>query len=220
MEKRCFIAGAGEYTGLVFPGVGYYIIAADGGYEQLVSRNIAPDLVVGDFDSLDWTPDHPHMIHVRAEKDDTDMMLAVREGLARGHHTFIIDGGMEGRLDHTIANLQILVYLAGKGARGVLLGRGMCATAVVNGSIRFEPGRIDSAAARRGGISVFCAGETAVGVTLTGLKYPLNDATITGAYPIGVSNEFTGAPAVISVRKGALLVTWSGGPELLDKNEE
>ena len=211
MKKRCFIAGAGEYTGLVSPLPEDYVIAADGGYAQLISRGIVPDLVIGDFDSLGETPDHPNIIRSPAEKDDTDMMLAVREGLSRGLGTFIIDGGLDGRLDHTIANFQILVFLARRGALGVLLGREVCVTAVVNGSLRF-----DSKSAMRGGISVFSAGDAAEGVTLTGLKYPLDGATITCDYPIGVSNEFTGTPATVSVRNGALLVTWTGGPELLE----
>ena len=242
MKKRCFIAGAGEYTGLVSPLPGDYVIAADGGYAQLVSRGIVPDLVIGDFDSLGEAPDHPNIVRSPAEKDDTDMMLAVREGLSRGLGMFIIDGGLDGRLDHTIANFQILVYLARRGALGVLLGREVCVTAITNGSLKFYSGRENTKAAlkrgdiadaadtemrcgvsadssnsaMRGGISVFSAGEAAEGVTLAGLKYPLDGATITCDYPIGVSNEFTGTPATVSVRSGALLVTWTSGPELLE----
>ena len=210
MRKRCFIAGAGEYTGLVSPLPGDYVIAADGGYAQLISRGIVPDLVIGDFDSLGEPPDHPNIVRSPAEKDDTDMMLAVRQGLSRGLGMFIIDGGLDGRLDHSIANFQILVYLARRGALGVLLGREVCVTAVMDGSLRFGSGSENS------GISVFSAGETAKGVTLAGLKYPLDGATITCDYPIGVSNEFTGAPATVSVSNGTLLVTWTGGPELLE----
>jgi len=46
------------------------------------------------------------------------------------------------------------------------------------------------------------------GVTLTGLKYPLTDHTISGAFPLGVSNEFTGAEASASVKEGSLLLLW------------
>jgi len=222
VKKRCFIAGAGEYTGLVLPGTDDYIIAADAGYAELISRGIIPDLVVGDFDSLGAVPDHPNIVSSPAEKDDTDMMLAVKEGLSLGFDMFVIDGGLDGRLDHTIANLQVLVYLSRNGARGILLGRKMCVTAVTDGSISFHPGRqypelelsgcdpiADTEAGMRGVVSVFSVGDAAMGVTLTGLKYPLDNATITCDYPIGVSNEFTGMPATISVNKGTLLVIWS-----------
>ena len=214
--SRCFIAGAGEYTGLVGPGKDDYIIAADGGFVELVSRGIMPDLVVGDFDSLGAAPDHPNILSSPAEKDDTDMMLAVRQGLAFGFKTFIIDGGLDGRLDHTIANIQVLTHLARNGARGVLLGRDMCVTAVMNDSVRFVPVCGGPADAAGSVVSVFSAGDKSEGVTLSGLKYPLDGADITNGFPVGVSNEFTGEPAEISVREGTLIVIWTGGPEMLE----
>jgi thiamine pyrophosphokinase len=58
---------------------------------------------------------------------------------------------------------------------------------------------------------VFSAGERAEGVTLKGLKYPLEDATLTCDYPLGVSNEFAGGPAEVTVRDGTLLIAWTGG---------
>ena len=62
--------------------------------------------------------------------------------------------------------------------------------------------------ARRAGtlISVFCHGDRAEGVTLRGLKYSLNEANLTAFHPLGVSNEFTGEAAEISVRHGTLIV--------------
>ena len=208
MKSLCYIAGAGEFSGLYLPCGDDYVIAADAGYTELVTRGIVPDLVIGDFDSLGVAPDHPNVVHISAEKDDTDMMLAVRQGLSHGYKTFIIDGGLGGRLDQTFANLQILVFLARNGARGILLGQVMCATAVTDGTVGFAPGA-------SGVVSVFCAGCKAEGVTITGLKYPLSEAALTCDYPLGVSNEFTGASAMITVRDGTLVVIWTGGPGLL-----
>ena len=207
MGKRCFIVGAGEFSKQWFPGDDDYVIAADAGYAQLVSVDIIPDLVVGDFDSLGAPPIHPNILRSPAEKDDTDLMLAVKCGLERGFSSFIIDGGLGGRLDQTFANFQILTYLAEKDTFAVLLGREICVTAVRNGDICFSPGL----GMKERLISVFSAGDKAVGVTLTGLKYPLDNATLTFDYPLGVSNEFTDAAAVVSVRSGTLLVIWSGG---------
>ena len=211
MKTRCFVVGAGEYTGMVTPGQGDYLIAADGGYAKMASLGILPDLVVGDFDSLGAVPDHPNVMQSPAEKDDTDMMLAVRQGLERGYTTFLIDGGLDGRIDHTIANFQILAYLAQSGARGVLLGREMCVTAVTDGIVRFLPGRAAPGDGLAERISVFCWGDTAKGVTLTGLKYRLENAKLECSYPLGVSNEFTQAPASITVRGGTLIIAWTGG---------
>ena len=207
--KRCYIAGAGDFTGLYMPGPGDYVIAADGGYARLVSLGIIPDLVVGDFDSLGSVPDHPNTILSPVEKDDTDMMLAVKQGLARGYSSFIIDGGLDGRLDHTLANIQVLAYMSANAARGVLLGRDMSVTAVTNGSVVFRP----NAAGR---ISVFGFDGRAEGVTLTGLKYALENAALTSDYPLGISNEFTGKISGVSVRTGTLIVMWTGGPDCLE----
>ena len=206
---RCFIAGAGEYCGFVVPGPDDYVIAADRGYEELISRGIRPDLVVGDFDSLGDAPEHPNVLRSPMEKDDTDMIIAVRQGFAQGCDMFIIDGGLGGRFDHTLANCQILAYISQSGGRGFLLGREMSVTAITNGTLGFLPGA-------PGRVSVFCAGSIAEGVTITGLKYPLDDALLTYDYPLGVSNEFTGAPAEISVRSGTLLIMWTGGPDMID----
>ena len=210
MKKRCYIAGAGEFCESALPDNGDYIIAADGGYAALASRGITPDLIIGDFDSLapgllSAVSDHPNVIRSSAEKDDTDMMLAVRYGLKRGYKTFVINGGLGGRLDQTLANIQILVYIADNGAQGTLLGHGVGVTVIKNGELRLDRGEAG------GVISIFSAWDKAEGVTLKGLKYPLNDATVTNDFPLGVSNEFTGDPAVISVADGTLIIIWDGG---------
>jgi len=206
MSKRCYIAGAGEFNENELPNKSDYVIAADNGYTALLTNGITPDMVVGDFDSLGKVPDHPNVIKSPAEKDDTDMMLAVQQGLELGYKTIIINGGLGGRLDQTLANMQILAYIAESDASGILIGDPMCVTAVKNGKIMFK-----ETAAKNGTISVFCAGDKAEGVTLKGLKYPLDNATLTHTYPIGVSNEFTGVSSSISVENGTLIIIWDGG---------
>jgi len=164
--------------------------------------------IVGDFDSLGRLPEGSNVIRHPVEKDDTDMMLAVKTGLDRGCGVFLLYGGLGGRLDHTYANLQTLEYLALRGASGFLLGDGMAVTVLHEASLSFPAGR-------RGTLSVFCPGGGARGVTLTGLHYPLRDAVLTSSFPLGVSNEFTGAPARVSVREGSLLLMWEESPEEL-----
>ncbi|MDR2615655.1 MAG: thiamine diphosphokinase, partial [Oscillospiraceae bacterium] len=112
-----------------------------------------------------------------------------------------IYGGTGGRLDHTLANIQCIAALAQTGARGFIYDRDAVITAVHNGAISFPPGA-------RGVVSVLCHSDRAVGVTERGLKYALTDAELTGAHPLGISNEFTGAPASISVRSGTLVVIY------------
>jgi len=212
MNKRCYIAGAGEFNEKTLPGKDDYIIAANGGYAALKSRGITPDLVVGDFDSLEKEPSHPNIVRCPAEKDDTDMMLAVKQGLERGYTNFLINGGLGGRLDQTVANIQILTYIVNRNARGILTGNDVNVAAIKNSDMQISPGE-----KQNGTVSIFSAGDKAEGVTLKGLKYRLEDAVITNDYPIGVSNEFTDETAVISVTSGILIIMWDG---LLSQEEE
>lgn len=202
MNGICYIIGAGLVDEMTLePTEHDFVIAADAGYLHLSNLAVAADLVVGDFDSMSRRPNHPNIVEHPTEKDQTDMMLAVGEGLRRGYKTFVILGGLGGRLDHTYANIQTMSYIASKTARGYLLGGGTAVTVIRNGSLRFDEGR-------SGVISVFCAGETARGVTLKGLKYPLLNAELNFMQPLGVSNEFTGAPSEVSVLHGSLAIMW------------
>jgi len=204
MEKRCYIAGAGEFCGSELPQQGDYVIAADGGYTALAKRGIEPDMLVGDFDSLSEIPKHSNIKTSPVEKDDTDMMLAVQEGLKLGYNYFILNGGLGGRFDHTLANIQILSYLAENKVRGTLVGNNERITVICNDEIIIDSGMADISNGRL--LSIFSAGDVASGVTLTGLKYSLENATLTNISPMGCSNEFTGIPATISVKDGTLII--------------
>lgn len=201
MRPLCIIVGAMEPGRVPPPGPEDLLIAADRGWEHLRRQGLTPHLTVGDFDSLGWTPEGENVICHPVEKDDTDTMLAVKTALARGYREFLLLGCSGGRPDHAYANLQALVYLTEQNAAGWMLGQGMAATALRNGRLDFAPGR-------SGVISVFCPNGEARGVDLTGLHYPLRDAVLTSAFPLGVSNQFTGAAASVSVREGTLLVMW------------
>ena len=207
MEPVCYVVGSMAPGPMCFSRPGL-IIAADGGYAHLKAQGAAPDITVGDFDSLGYVPSG-NVIHHPAEKADTDTMLALRLGLERGYNTFVIYGCLGGRLDHAYANLQALAFLAQSGTRGYLLGSaGEVITVIQDGAIQFP-------SACRGIVSVFCFGGTAEGVYERGLKYTLTDAVLTSGYPLGVSNEFTGEPARVVVRDGELLVMWNEDAKVL-----
>ena len=196
----CVIAAAMPEQDLYIPKQSF-CIAADKGILQFQNRGIEPDLVVGDFDSLGYVPGARELVQHPVEKDDTDMMLAVREGLRRGYRKFILYGGMGGRLDHTLANLQTLAFLAAHGARGLLYGEKTAVTLLQNGSIRFP-------ASAKGAVSVFCFGDAAQGVTERGLYYALENGRIENTFPLGVSNAFCGRESEIAVQNGKLLLLW------------
>ena len=198
--NTCVIFCAGEFTAPAENTDHALVIAADGGLVHLQRLGLVPDMILGDFDSLGYVPEGSTVFPV--EKDDTDAMLAVRSGLEAGCRRFILYGALDGpRLDHTVANLQTLQFLADRGAVGYLVGTHQIVTVLKNGTITF-PGSAE------GIVSVFCMGEAARGVTLEGLQYPLEKGMLTSGFPLGVSNHFTGRPARITVEAGSLLILW------------
>ena len=206
----CVIFCAADFDRLLMPiGAADYIIAADGGLAHTETLGIRPHAVLGDFDSLGRIPEGANVFPV--EKDDTDAMLAIRHGLALGHREFLLYGCLEGpRLDHTMANFQSLQYLAQRGAHGYLIGKDYIVTVLKDGTLDFP-------ATATGIFSAFCMGADATGVTLTGLKYPLTDGTLSSGFPLGVSNHFTGQAASVTVTNGSLLCMWDRKNGLPDR---
>ena len=198
---KCIIFCAAEFDKLEeVIGQDDFIIAADSGLQHLQKLNIAPNAILGDFDSLGYTPTGSTVFPV--EKDDTDAMLAVRQGLALGYREFILYGSLDGpRLDHTVANFQTLQFLANQGAAGYLVGKDSLVTVLKDGNLTFPE-------TAEGTISLFCLGADAEGVTIENLYYSLENGTLTSGFPLGVSNHFVGKEAKISVNNGSLLVIW------------
>lgn len=194
----CYIVGAAPFSESFTVDASDFVIAADGGQQALRQRGIRPHLVVGDFDSSEM-PDDVAVVRHPVEKDDTDTSLAVREGIARGYTYFVFYGCTGGRPDHTFANVQTLYHLAREGMFGFLVGDGMVGTVVLDRTLSFAP---------QGTVSVFSLTDESLGVTIEGLKYPLNGARLTNDFPLGVSNEGNGQPAKIKVERGALYVLW------------
>ena len=201
-SKSCFIFGAGEFDGLCLePGTGDLIIAADAGLEYLKKLGLRPDVLLGDFDSLGYIPEGKKIIKYPIMKDDPDMALAVEWAEKQGYNRFFMYGGLGGRIDHTIGNLQLLAYIARRGMEGYLFGQGFVLTGLCRGSLSFD-------STFSGDLSVFCIGKDAHGVTETGLKYELHDGTLTTDKSLGLSNDFLEKSAFIEVKDGTLLVIW------------
>lgn len=205
--KTCIIFGAGEYDAQtpLIP-ADSFIIAADAGYTRCLGLGLTPDLAIGDFDSLCKVPDLSNTVRLPVEKDVTDMEAAVKQGISRGCKVFHLYGGMGGRPDHTLANYTILTKLSQEKREVFLYGEGYVVTAVTNGTLTLTGGRGET-------VSVFSWTERSEGVTLRGLKYPLENATLTNTFALGVSNSFADDTAVISVRNGTLLVMREVVPE-------
>ena len=208
--KTCYIAGAADFAPARFrPSAGDLVIAADAGVLHLERLGVKPGIVLGDFDSLGRVPDYPDVEVSPVRKDDTDSMLAARRALELGCNRLLFFGCLGGRrLDHSLANVQALAWCAARGAEAYLVGEGCCLTALAGGeSLRFD-------SRYSGDFSVFCLGEDALGVTERGLSYGLEGARLSAAFPLGVSNSFTGESARVSVESGTLILYWQDSPAL------
>lgn len=201
---KCVIFCAGGFDGLVQPiGEGDFVIGADGGVAHLQKLGLPAHTILGDFDSLGYTPKDATVFPV--EKDDTDAMLAVRLGLQKGYKEFLLYGSLDGeRLDHTVANFQTLQYLADHGARGVCVGKRYIAAVIQNETVTFPE-------TAKGILSVFCIGADAEGVSIRGAKYEAEDIALTAGFPLGVSNHFIGKECSVTVKKGSLLLLYDRG---------
>lgn len=206
---KCILIGAGDLTvGELKKAQDDYCIAVDGGLGYCDFLQVEPDLIVGDFDSVtegerealekieaNWPE---KVIRLKPEKDDTDMLYALKHALGLGYREFRLYGATGGRFDHALANVQSLLYLKNREATGYLMdGNGMTMV-LKNETVHFKKNL-------EGYLSLFSLGEKAEGVTIRGMKYCLENATVTNDFPVGISNEFVGQEAEITVEKGELL---------------
>ena len=134
---KCILICAGDLTlGEIPVQEEDIVIAVDGGLSYCSVLGIEPDIMIGDFDSINEgeaqaiskleTEIPDRIIRLPKEKDDTDTLAALKEGLKRGYKDFRIYAGTGGRFDHTLANIQSLLYLKSRGACGYLVdGTGM-----------------------------------------------------------------------------------------------
>lgn len=203
MCKTCYIFAAGDFCGDVNPGTNDLIIAADAGYHHVSKLGLHPDIILGDFDTIGDIPNHNNIIRFPAEKDYTDTELSIIEGIKCGFGKFIICGALGGsRLEHTIANIYLAASYCEKGYDITLTDGNYNICPLHNGTKNFD--EKDS-----GFISVFPISGAANGVSESGLKYHLENATLDSSNPtLCVSNEFIGAPSSISVSSGTIIIIW------------
>lgn len=199
--KKCVIL-AGGYINLNSVDIpeNAVVLCADSGYSAANALGIEPALIIGDFDLLGFIPNVENVQTFPSEKDDTDTLLAVKEAIKMGADEIFIYGALGGRLDHTIANIQTLMFIENNGAKGMLISDNEYVSLLIdNTSRRFK---------KREGFyfSVFSYSEKCTGVCISGAEYNLSNGTITNDFPIGVSNHIKEAFAELSIKSGCMLV--------------
>jgi thiamine pyrophosphokinase len=184
------------------------VVAADGGGNALYAAGLVPHLVVGDLDSLvpaaeaHFRAAGAEVLRFPAEKDETDLELALLQAVERGAGRIDILGAIGGRWDQGLANVAMLALPELVGVRVRLLDVAQEAF-LVRDSVEITGAAGDV-------VSLLPLGGPAHGITTRGLYYPLTDATLRFERSRGVSNLITEPPAHVSVREGLLLVVHHG----------
>jgi thiamine pyrophosphokinase len=205
--RSCVIFAGGDLQGRVQLPENALIICADCGYRHAKSLGLQPDVIVGDFDSCgEVLPEKCEILRHPPEKDETDTLLAVRAGRERGCREFHIYGAFGGaRPEHSAANVQMLFGMALDGLNGTLYHGQSVFSVQVSGTVYYP--------AFRGFLSLFSLTDLCEGLTLRGVKYPLEDGVLRSSFPLGVSNEIVGERAEITLKSGALLVIRTYAPD-------
>ena len=200
---RCVIVGGADINNYAFIReklcADDYVIFCDSGLKHLESLQVQPSLIVGDFDSHE----NPHLdvetIVLPCEKDDTDTVFAVKEAIKRGFDDFLLIGVVGARLDHTLGNVSILLYLNSLGKKGCIIDDYSEMEIVTDKPVPITE--------KYAFFSLLNVTGCARGITITGAKYLLDNAEITCEYQYGVSNEvLPGQTAYVNVREGCLLL--------------
>ena len=180
-----------------------FLVCCDGGYHYLKEIGVEPNLLVGDFDTFPKTEigNPKRIITLNPIKDDTDSFHAVNVLLAEGYKDFHLYGRYGGRMDQTIASLNLVSYLKDKGANAVLYSD--------DGKrkrIRIEKEAVLLSPMDHGFVSVFSYNRISTGVTIQNRKYTLSEKVLTSSTSLGCSNELIGKEGYIHVRKGRLII--------------
>lgn len=181
-----------------------YVICADAGYVYAEKFGYTADCLIGDFDTLNPPEEksYKEILKYNSEKDDTDTMLAVKNALNKNATEIYIFGALGGRFDHTFANVQALNYISQNSSQGIIITENEYMTIL-------NPGKYTFKKKNDFYFSVFSIADESTGVCLRGVKYTLENGTLSSNFPLGVSNIITDDFAEISFKNGKILIVMS-----------
>lgn len=201
----CALVAASDFNGKHFEksaadGLFDDVYAVDAGFAHLEGVGYTPSMAIGDFDSLGYRPKCRRVVSLPERKDKSDLEVAMDRARSRGFDAVVIYGGLGGRLDHTVANLQMCARFA-EGGMDVTFVACDYAVRIVVGPDAFELPVLEE-----GTVSVFSATAESHGVIERGMRYSIDDETLTNRTTWGLSNELEGREAAVAVEEGTLFV--------------
>ncbi|HET7010487.1 MAG TPA: thiamine diphosphokinase [Anaerolineales bacterium] len=176
-----------------------WILAADGGAAHCQRLGVTPAVIIGDLDSLPQPQAQITTIRFPEAKDQTDLELALRYAVGHGAAEILVCGALGGRQDHALANIALGL-----------------APSWADVDLRYDDGETEITFLHGGMtrllhgvagdlVSLIALGSDAVGVTTSGLLYPLKHETLAFGSTRGVSNALTGDRASVSLRRGSMV---------------
>jgi thiamine pyrophosphokinase len=179
------------------------LIAADGGLKHIRAIGEVPDLLVGDLDSVEekdlkWLKQQGVEVRKFPEKkDQTDLELAILDAVDHGAERLVIAGGLGGRIDQTLANVNLLLIPEIQNI-DVRIDDGMEELFLItrHAFIHGEKGDI---------VSLLPLNRPAIGVVTKGLSYKLQDETLFPERSRGISNVMKKSVAEVSLKSGVIL---------------
>ncbi len=173
---------------------GDYIICADGGYDHAVRLGVAPDVIIGDFDSVSCLPSDTEKIKYPVRKDFTDGEIAVKYAVEHGFDEVLLLGMTGDRADHTITDILLLTQ---------------CKSGCViddNNEIYLLRGSVTVHGKAGDTVSIVPVGGNVEGIVTENLEYPLNNETLYFGESRGVSNVMTKDSCAVTAKKGLGLI--------------
>jgi thiamine pyrophosphokinase len=181
-----------------------FILCADGGIRHCKKILVNPNVLISDFDSSEKEHfENCEVITFPCEKDDTDFSLCIKKAIELGFKKIIAFGALGGRIDHTIGAIQMLEYCLQNGME--------CALCDYKNKVFMLPPnkKISIPLNKNENVSLFSYSKECTGVTLNGMKYPLEDATLTRDFPLAISNKVISQEGSVIFKKGVLLLVLS-----------
>lgn len=177
-----------------------FIICADSGVRHAEKLGLVADVVIGDFDSVtdNGYKKHKEVVTLPCEKDDTDTFAAAKIAAENSPDEVLIFGAIGSRIDHTLGNISTLEFLHQSGINARLINE--------NNEIGIIKNETKTVKKRKGSfLSLIPLDESVGSVSVSGVKYPLNDKTVYRNSTLTISNEFRDDTADISVKNGTML---------------
>ncbi len=181
-----------------------YVISADGASNALYGMGKVPDVIIGDMDSIEEDAKRFFMEQgvqfkkFPSKKDFTDTELSIDYAKDIGAVEIVLYAGVGSRIDHSLGNMNLLYYMLKRGIQGRLVNE--------KNEVHITDSKIVLKGSKGDLVSVIPVNGDAVGVTLTGLEYPLADYTIEFGKTIGLSNVMVGDSCSVEVKRGCVFV--------------